>query len=115
MENNTATIEQLIEKAEVYGKTTLELCKLNTIYKATTLFSSLAIKLVILVVAVFFSLMVNIGLALWIGEYYGKTYYGFFIIAAFYLLLVFVIYLFRNLWIRNPVSNFIISHCLNKN
>jgi len=115
MENNTATIEKLIEKAEVYSKTTIELCKLNTIYKAANVFSSLAIKLVLLMIVVFFSLMVNVGLALWIGEYYGKTYYGFFIIAAFYLLLVFVLYIFRNAWIRNPVSNFIISQCLNKN
>ena len=114
MEDSTATIEKLIEKAEVYGKTTLELCKFNTIYKAANIFSSLALRLVLLLVAVLISLMVNIGLALYLGDYYGKTYYGFFIVALFYFVLGIIIYVFRNQWVKNPVSNFIISHSLRK-
>ena len=73
MENTTATIEKLIEKAELFSKTTLELCKFNAIYKAANVFSTLAIRLVLLLVAVFISLLVNIGLALFLGEYFGKT------------------------------------------
>ena len=115
MENTTATIEKLIEKAEVYSKTTLELCKCNAIYKAANVFSSLAIRLVLLLVAVSISVMVNIGLALLLGEFLGKTYYGFFLIAAFYVLVGLVIYLFRKQWIKHPVSNFIISQILSKN
>lgn len=115
MENSTATIEKLIEKAEVYSKTTLELCKFNAIYKAANLFSTLAIRLVLIIVVVLFSLMVNIGMALCLGEYLGKTYFGFFVIAFFYSILGFVLYLFRNRWIKNPVSNFIISQSLSKN
>ena len=115
METITATIEKLIEKAEVYSKTTLELCKCNAIYEAANVFSSLAIRLVLLFVAVIISLLVNIGLALFLGEYFGKTYYGFFLIAAFYVLVGIVIYLFRKQWIKHPVSNFIISQMLSKN
>ena len=115
MENITATIEKLIEKAEVYSKTTLELCKCKAINEAANVFSSLAIRLVLLVVAVFISLMVNIGLALLLGEFLGKTYYGFFLIAAFYILVGMVVYLFRKQWIKHPVSNFIISQMLSKN
>lgn len=115
MKNSATTIEKLIEKAEVYSKTTLELCKYNAIYKAADVFSSLAIKIVIAIVVVLFSLMVNIGLALWIGKVLGSSYYGFFVVAAFYLLLALLIYWFRNQWIKNPVSNFIISQSLKKN
>ncbi len=115
MENTTATIEKLIEKAELFSKTTLELCKFNAIYKAANVFSTLAIRLVLLLVAVFISLLVNIGLALFLGEYFGKTYYGFFLIALFYVLLGIVIYLFRKQWIKTPVSNFIISQSLKEN
>ena len=57
----------------------------------------------------------NIGLALWIGEVLGYSYCGFFVVAAFYLLLALLIYWFRNQWIKNPVSNFIISQSLKKN
>jgi hypothetical protein len=115
MKNSATTIEKLIEKAEVYSKTTLELCKYNAIYKAADVFSSLAIKIVITIVVVLFSLMINIGLALWIGEALGSSYYGFFVVAAFYLALALIIYGFRNQWIKNPVSNFIISQSLKKN
>ena len=115
MENTTATIEKLIEKAEAYSKTTLELYKLNVIYKAANIFSSLAIKLVLIVVVIFFLLMINIGFALYLGEYFGKNYYGFFVIAFFYIFLGIIIYLFRNQWIKKPVSNFIISQSLNEN
>lgn len=115
MENNTTTIEKLIEKADVYSKTTLELCKFNAIYKAANIFSSLAIRLVLIIVVVLISLMVNIGFALYLGDYFGKTYYGFFIIALFYLFLGIIIYLFRNQWIKHPVSNFVISQSLSEN
>lgn len=115
MENSTTTIEKLIERVEVYCKTSFELWKLNTIYKASDLFSSLATRLAISVVVLFFFSMINIGLALWIGESLDKYYYGFFVIAAFYLLLICILYVFRNKWVKNPVSNFIISESLKKN
>lgn len=115
MENTTATIEKLIEKVEVYSKTTLELYKFNVIYKAANIFSSLAIRLILLLVAVLISLMLNIGLALYLGDFCGKTYYGFFIVALFYSFLGIIIYLFRNQWVKNPVSNFIISQSLKEN
>lgn len=115
MENTTTTIEKLIEKAEVYSKTTLELCKFNAIYKAADIFSSLTIRLVLIVVVVLFSLMVNIGLAFYLGDYFGKNYYGFFVIALFYFFLGIIVYIFRNQWIKHPVSNFIISQSLSKN
>ena len=115
MENNTTTIEKLIERVEVYCKTSFELWKLNAIDKASDLFSSLAVKLTLTIVVIFFFSMINVGLALWIGESLDKYYYGFFVIAAFYLLLLFILYVFRNKWIKNPVSNFVISESLKKN
>ena len=115
METTTATIGKLIEKAEVYGKTTLEICKCNAIYKVANLFSLLAIKLVLLLVAVSISLMFNIGLALFLGEFLDKTYYGFFLITGFYVLVGIVIFLYRKQWIKHPVRNFIIGQALNKN
>ena len=108
MENST-TIEKLIEKAEIYSKTTLELCKYEAVYKSVDIFSSLAVKLVITLVVVLFLLFVNVGLALYIGQYLGEIYYGFFIVAFGYLSLAIVLYIFRDEWIRTPVSNFIIN------
>ena len=68
----------------------------------------------ILTIVVFtFSIFINIGLALCLGKYFGETYYGFFIISFVYLLLGIILYIFKNKWIKYPVSNFIISQMSN--
>ena len=112
MENST-TIEKLIEKAEIYSKTTLELCKYEAVYKSADIFSNLAVKLAVAIVVVLFLLLVNIGLALFLGQYLGETYLGFFVIAFLYLCLAILLYIFREEWVKNPVSNFIINKIKN--
>ncbi len=114
MENNTTTIERLIERAEIYSKTTLELCKYEAVYKLADIFSNLAVKLAITIVVVIFLLFVNIGLALLLGEYLGEVYYGFIGIGVFYLFIAALLSIFREQWIKTPVSNFIISKMKNK-
>ena len=113
MENSTTTIEKLIEKAEIYSKTTLELCKYEAVYKSADIFSNLAVKLAVAIVVVLFLLLVNIGLALCVGQYLRETYLGFFVIASGYLCLAILLYVFREKWVKNPVSNFIINKMKN--
>ena len=109
MDNITSTIENLAQKAEDYGKTTIELLKCNAVSKSADIFSNLAVKLVISTVGGMFLLFVNIGLAYWIGKELGEVYFGFFAVSLVYLLLAFILYIARNSLIRIPVSNFIIS------
>jgi hypothetical protein len=115
MENSTTTIEKLIEKAEIYSKTTLELCKYEAVYKSADIFSCLAVKLAITFVVVVFLLLVNIGLSLCVGQYLGEIYLGFFVIAFGYLCLAVLLYVFREEWVKSPVSNFIINKMKNEN
>lgn len=115
MENTTATIEKLIEKAEVYSKTTLKLYKFNAIYKAADISSLLAIRVVLLLVVVISLVLINFGLSLFIGQKLGEIYYGFFIVAFAYLCVAIIIYIFRNEWIKTPVSDFIIDIMKNEN
>ena len=112
MENSATNIENLIEKAEIYAKTSLELAKCNTVYKSAEIFSSLAVKLTIAFIIAMVLLLVNIGLAIWIGGELEQTYYGFFAVAGFYLLLAILFFLFRNSWIKRPVTDFIINSTL---
>ncbi len=114
MENCSQSIEKLISKAEIYSKTTFEICKYNTVYKSADLFSSMVVRMVLLSVFVLFSLFLNIGIAILIGEYFGELYFGFFIMAGFYMLVGFFFILFQKQWIKNPVSNFIINKILKK-
>jgi hypothetical protein len=105
-------LEVLVEKAGDYSKTSLELCKLTAIDKFADLLSSLAVRLIVYSVVVLAVLIVNIGIALWLGELLGKTYFGFFIIAACYAILALVLHTFRLLWIKYPINNAIIAKLL---
>lgn len=115
MENNPTTIEKLIEKAESYGKTSIELYKQNAILKTSDVLSSIAAKLIIIVFIIMFTIFINIGLALWIGnEYFEESYCGFFVIGFVYLFFGLLFYVFRNSWIKNPMSNSIIVKLQNE-
>jgi len=114
MENNTAPIESLLQRAEDYGKTTLTLLKLNAVDKSADIFSYLVVKLVLLLVAVLLLFTFSVGLSLWLGEWLGKTYYGFFATTGIYLLIGLVIYIFKTVWIGAPVRNAVITEILKK-
>ena len=108
MENNT-TIEKLIEKAEIYSKTSLELCKYEAVYKSADISSNLAVKLVVAIVVLLFVLFTTIGLSFYIGSLLGAVSLGFFVIGLGYLFIGLLVFVFRKEWIKTPVSNFIIS------
>ncbi len=105
-------IETLIERAENYSKTTIELFKLNAIDKSADVVSSLVSRLAILMTVALSIIIINIGLALWIGKLLGNTFYGFFIIGALYALISFLLHVFRHQWVKNPVSNSIIKQMI---
>lgn len=115
MENNASTIEMLFERAEDYTRTTVELAKLNAVDKTADVMSSLLSRLTVSIVFVLFAFLANIGLSLWIGEILGKVYYGFFIVSSVYLIVAIVLYLFKDQWLKMPISNFIIVKMLKKN
>ena len=115
MNYNATAIETLFEKAGDYSKISIELFKLQAIDKSAEVVSTLATRLVIVIVVALFIVSANIGLALWIGELLGKTYYGFFIVAGAYALIAALVYAFRYPWIKEPVSNTIITKMLQQN
>lgn len=105
-------IEPLFERAEAYGKTTYELSKLKLLKATILLVPSLISRLAVMLIITLFTLVFNIGIALWIGELLGKLYYGFFIIAAFYLVVGIILHFFLHHWIKKPISNLIIKQVL---
>lgn len=113
MENQASLIGTLFEKAEHYAETSAELYKLKAIYKSADVISTLIARFVVIVFITLFFLTLNIGIALWIGETLGKSYYGFFIVAGFYVLVGILLYVFRNTWIKQPFRDSIISQALN--
>ena len=114
MENNATPIELLIDRVEDYAKTTTTLFRLTAVDKSANIFSSLVIKLTLLVVVVLFLFMLSIGLSFWIGKMIGEIYYGFFSVTGIYVVIFTFLYLFRQKLIGNPVRNAMVVEMLKK-
>lgn len=112
METPASQVESLIERVEAYAKTTYELSRYKLLETIITVSTSLLSRLGVILVISLFVIVLNIGIALFLGELLGKIYYGFFIVAAFYLLAGIVLHFFLHRWIRKPVSELIIKQSL---
>ncbi|MEX0988508.1 MAG: hypothetical protein WD052_13600 [Bacteroidales bacterium] len=112
MENNVKMLESLIEKAEDYGKSGIELVKLKVVDKTSEIISSMIPYTVVFLLIASFLIFLNLGLAFWLGDILGKTYFGFFIVAAFYILTGSIFYLFFHKRIKSYICNSLINNML---
>ena len=112
MEDNANLLESLLEKATEYGKTSFELVKLKALDKSSDIVSTIVPRLVVIALLSSFLLFLNLGLALWLGEILGKTFYGFFVVAAFYGFAGLIIHFFMHKRLKKIVSNYFIKKVL---
>ncbi len=112
MEDHTTLIEPLFERLEAYGKTSYELFRLKTIDKVAGVISSLVSRSIAIIILTMFIIIVNIGIALWLGDLLGKLYYGFFCVAGIYGLAAIIIFAMHDS-IKKSIGNSIISKMLN--
>ena len=112
MEENANLLELLLERATDYGKTSVELVKLKAIDKTADLVSSIIPLSVFILLISAFLLFLNLGIAFWLGEILGKVFYGFFIVAAFYIIMGLIIRVFLNKWIKRLVGDYFIKRIL---
>ncbi len=111
MEDKASLIEPLIERAKEYGQTSYDLIKLKVLDKTADLGSTLVVHSILLIVLSMFLLIINIGIALWFGDILGKSYYGFFIVGVFYLIIGIVL-MFMQPGIKIRVNSSIIKQAL---
>jgi len=112
MEDNANLLESLLEKATEYGKTSYELVKLKALDKSSDIVSTIVPRFVVIALLSSFLLFLNLGLALWLGEILGKTFYGFFVVAAFYGFTGLIIHFFMHKRLKKIVSNYFIKKVL---
>ena len=110
--SNTEMIESLFEKTVDYGKTSFRLMKLKTLSKTSDIASTSLTHLIVLAFTFCCILFLSLGLAIWIGEILGKSYYGFFIIGAFYGLIGISIHFFLHKWFKKILDDYIIDRVL---
>lgn len=102
-------IDVLFEKTKDYVETRADLFKLKAIKKTAEVGSSLVSNIIVAVVFSCFFIFLNIALGLWLGDLTGKVYLGFFILAAFYLIVGLLIYFNREKIINSPIADSIIK------
>ena len=105
-------IESLFSQSKDYVDSRLELFKLKMIDKSTTVASSIISVLALFLVFFIFFIVLNIGIALLIGDLLGKAYLGFLILAAFYAIVGFILASRRNKIFKAPVTKIIIGKFL---
>jgi len=110
--NHTNHFESLLSKAGEYAEARVALLKLKVADKASDTVSDVAATIVFCVFMLFFLLTLSVGIALLLGEWLGKSYYGFFIVAGIYGIAGIIIFANRKNLIKAPVSNFIIHKIL---
>ncbi|HTL08792.1 MAG TPA: phage holin family protein [Chitinophagaceae bacterium] len=112
MEAAPNDFDNLLSKAGEYAATRATLIKLKIADKTSDTVSDAASSMVVGIFLVIFLLCFSVGLALWIGELLGKTYYGFFIVALVYGIAGIIFHVNRKSLVKTPVSNFIITKIL---
>ena len=106
-------LEPLFERVESYAKTNFELYKLKLINKSVTIISTLLSRGIVIMILSMFVISLNIGIALWLGDLLGKSYYGFFCVAGFYGIIGAIAYFFMHKYIKKRIGSSIISQLLN--
>ena len=112
MEDNSKIIEPLLERVVEYGKTSFELAKLKALEKISDVVSTLLPNAFVFAIIASFMLFLSLGFAFWLSEILGKIYYGFFLVAAFYGILVIVVHFFMRKWLKKIIRNYFIKQVL---
>ncbi|HCL84295.1 MAG TPA: hypothetical protein DIC22_09980 [Chitinophagaceae bacterium] len=106
------SIKTLIDQSKDYLDTKIELNKLKAIDKSADVLSSVVVMVAMIFIGSLFILFISIALALLLGNMMGAYYYGFFTVGGFYALLMLLIYLQRDKWIKTPIANGLINKML---
>ncbi|MEO6961349.1 MAG: phage holin family protein [Puia sp.] len=112
MSDSFISIKSLIEKSQDYLETKIEIAKLKTVDKSSDALSSLVVLMSMIFLGLLCFLFISIALALYLGFLLGSAYTGFLIVGGFYGIVLWILYLLRDKWIKTPVTNLLIKKML---
>ncbi|HXB95076.1 MAG TPA: hypothetical protein VNU70_07955 [Puia sp.] len=112
MDEQPTDIDSLLSDAGDFIETRTTLWKLKAIESLADVSGELVSGLAMIVITSFVVIIFSIGLALLIGDWLGKGYYGFFIMGGFYAVVAGIIYARRTRWLKDPFSNMLIRKIL---
>lgn len=112
MEDQRHDIDSLLSDAGDYVATRTNLWKLKAIESLADVSGELASGLGMIGIVTFVVLLFSVGLALLIGDWLGKDFYGFFIMGGAYFIFGLICFIRRNRWMKDPFSNMLIRKIL---
>jgi hypothetical protein len=112
LEEQQHDIDILLSDAGDYLETRTTLWKLKSIESLSDVSGELASGLALIGMAMLVIGIFSIGMALLIGYWIGKSFYGFFIVGGIYAVGVLIFYAFRDQWLKQPFSNMLIRKIL---
>jgi len=104
--------ETILTDAAEYVETKTKLWKLKMVEKAAEIYGMIVAKLIFFCAIAVFALFLTVGIALWLGELLGKTYYGFFIMGGVFLIVGLIFLGASKGWAENPSSNNLVKKLL---
>jgi hypothetical protein len=115
MQEEFKTMEETLDHLKSYVNTKISQVKLGAAEKASDMISVFVAKLLAALVLFFFFLFISLAVASGLGDYFGKPWLGYTIVAGFYLLAGFIIWFGRERLLRIPVMNAIIARLFREN
>jgi uncharacterized membrane protein len=109
MEKVFSRVEELAGSVKDYVNTRIEAIKLNAAEKSSSVIANSVAGVVVGIMFLFFLGLASIALSIVLGEWIGKMWAGFVIVACFFLLLGIIIWFARGKLIRLPVMNALIQ------
>jgi len=112
MEDQRHDIDALLSDAGDYVETRTNLWKLKAIESLADVSGELVSGLGLIGLFAFIVMLFSVGLALLIGDWLGKSFYGFFIIGGAYFIFGLICFIRRDRWLKAPFSNLLIRKIL---
>lgn len=108
-ETGAPSIKALIAQTKAYVTTNIELLKLKFIDKASSATSSIISFIAIALIMFITIILLIVGVALWLGRLLGAYHYGFFITGGLLIIVIILLYKFKDRLLKKPVANSLIE------
>ncbi len=105
MEKTFARVEELADTIKEYVNTRIESVKLSAAEKTSAVVANILAGVFVALVFLFFFIFASVALSLGLGEWIGKTWAGFLVVAVLYLLIGIIVWAARGKIIRLPLMN----------
>lgn len=108
MEETFARIEELAGNIKEYVNSRIDSVKLSIAEKSSKVISIVLASMIAVMVFIMFFFFLNIAVAYLLGEWIGRVWAGFLIVAGFYLVIGIVVWIAKERIFQVPIMNALI-------